>query len=78
MIKTDNYVFIDKSDGTTKKLKLEQAVKEVYRMLGQYQHSLITQRVELVERITADRVALANRTAGVPRTPSESVSEMDI
>lgn len=69
---------MDALDGFTKTSKLGHAVDERYRALGQDQHVMVIQHRELVERITADSVALASWPVGVPPILPESVLAIDI
>lgn len=70
-------MFIDVSDGVTKKQKLEHAVEGSYQVLGQDQHTEAMQRKELLERTTAGRVTLTPRQTDVPTISPESASEKD-
>lgn len=78
IIRTDDYVLIDVSNGVTKTPKLEHGVEGPYCVLGQNQHTVAIQRKELVERITADRIVLAPRRACVPPILPTSDSAMDL
>lgn len=71
-------MFIDVSDGVTKTPKLGRAVKSPYRVLGQNQQTIIIQCKEVVEVITAAKVALAPQPAGVAPISSNSASVMDV
>lgn len=71
-------MYIDVLECDTKTPKFGYAVQRSYRALEQNQHTAVIQRIELDERITTDKVALACPLAGVPPIRPESASAMDI
>lgn len=73
-----NNVFIDVLDSVTLIPKLGRAVEGPYQMLGPDLHTVSIQRKTLVERITAERLALAPWSAGVPPLMPELASVMDL
>lgn len=66
MTRTVDYKFIDISDGVTKTSKLKHDVDGPYRVLEEDQLTVVIHRKELVEKITAFRVALAHKSSDAP------------
>lgn len=77
-IRTDDYVFIGKLDGVTKIPNLGHGVKSPCGAMGLDQKTVFIQRMELVKRIPADRIALVYRPSGVSLTPAESSLAADV
>lgn len=77
-ISTEDYVFIDVSNGFTKKLKLGNSVEGAYQMLGQNRSIMVFQRKTLVKSITVDSIALVSRPAGLTSIPLEVHSVWNI
>lgn len=77
MIKTGDYVLIDASNSVTKIPKLENAAEGPYRVFGHEQYTVVIQLKELNENITADRVALAHRSADLPPISPQSALAID-
>lgn len=75
--KTCTYVFIGVWNIETRKLMLQNAVKNPYQPLEQNHRTVVIQRQKLAERIIADKVALVPRPAGWPPIPLKSASSMD-
>lgn len=71
-------MFIDVSDSVTRTLMFGNAVKKLSRVLKKNQQASVIHRMELFERITAEKVALAHQLTGMPPMPPKSAWAIDI
>lgn len=77
-MKTGIYVFIVVLDRVTKTQNLGNEVHVPYQVLEQNQHIMVIRLKELVEWITADKLSLPSRPAGLPLNPSVSAPVVDV